>query len=587
MPSTTNSTGYVHVEELISGEGLQELADVYLGHSEDFVYNPRIHQQSQKQVCLDSLLTPYNNPPLLFCYSHRLNELYEKICFFQNKFVLMTHNSDGGVESFHPLLSSPKLVKWYAQNITVFHPKIVPLPIGIANEQWAHGEQFLNFMRTHQSAPFPKTEDVYFHFSIGTNEGARRPCHDSLLARGIPFLPSLSPTDNLNRLATYRYCVCPPGNGIDTHRFWEALYVHCVPIVVDSPWTRVLRYHYPDLPVVVLSAWNELDLSRLPQYDTFDFTACPTVPNLHQKIHRSLLLLGCGNGPEASSRNEPSIVLVSVGVFQEYMVDNIKQLLKLGHENRVYVLTNAKFFSRLDAFAGRIHLVGAEKFLDMDSTEFNANRRIKAGDRQFREGFWVHTSSRFFLIYYMMRDLGLEHVFHIENDVLLYHSVDDIFTCVDPSYLYLPFDSPDRNIASIVYLPSHDVLRTVLQKYDFSKNDMQNFSHIRASTGLVRSFPIFPSGEDPALDAVTKHFHDFGGMVFDAAAMGQYLGGVDPRNIPGNTTGFVNETCLVKYNQYKFYWDHGKPFLRISPTFSVPIFNLHIHSKRLSAFTNQ
>jgi hypothetical protein len=116
---------------------------------------------------------------------------------------------------------------------------------------------------------------------------------------------------------------------------------------------------------------------------------------------------------------------------------------------------------------------------------------------------------------------------------------------------------------------------------------MQNFSHIRASTGLVRSFPIFPSGEDPALDAVTKHFADFGGMVFDAAAMGQYLGGIDPWHISGDTTGFVNETCLVKYNQYQFYWDHGKPFLRISPTLTVPIFNLHIHSKRLDAFINK
>jgi len=581
----THSLPNVHVEELISGEGLQELADVYMGHPEDFAYNPRIHQQSQKQVCLDSLPTLYNNPPLVFCYSHRVNELYEKISFFQNKFVLMTHNSDPGIESFHPLLSSPNLVKWYAQNVAIFHPKIVPLPIGIANKQWAHGVQFLEFMESHKDPRFPKTEDVFFHFTIGTNEGARRPCYDTLTARGLPFLPSLSPMENLNRLATYRYCVCPPGNGLDTHRFWEALYLHCVPIVVDSPWARVVKYHYPDLPMVVLPAWNKLDVSRLPPYDTFDFTGCPTVPNLHQKIKRSLL--GGGHGSEAFPRSEPSVVLVSVGVFQEYLVDNIKQLLKLGHENRVYVLTNAKFFSRLDAFKGRIHLVGAEKYLDIDSTAFDANRRIKAGDRQFREGFWVHTSSRFFLIYYMMRDLDLEHVFHIENDVLLYHSVDDIFPCVDPSYLYLPFDCLDRNIASIVYLPSHNVLRTVLQKYDFSKNDMQNFSHIRASTGLVRSFPIFPSGEDPALDAVTKHFADFGGMVFDAAAMGQYLGGIDPWHISGDTTGFVNETCLVKYNQYQFYWDHGKPFLRISPTLTVPIFNLHIHSKRLDAFINK
>jgi len=562
-------------EEVITGERLQELADVYLGFREDLAYNPRVHGQVHKHVYLEDLSEAYIIPSLLFCHTHRLGDFFQKLAYFQNPFVLLTHNSDDGIESFHPLLDSPKIIRWYAQNVAVFHPKMVSLPIGIANEQWTHGIDFLKFMA---EPPIPtKTQDVYFHFSLHTNERERRACYDLLTARGIPFLPSLSPMENLHRLASYRYCVCPRGNGLDTHRFWEALYLDCVPIVLDSPWIRVLRYHYPSLPVVVLSRWDELDLVEL-QERTFDFSGVPKLSTLRQDI------LGLSSRVSSTLSVAACVVLVSVGMFQEYIVENLKQLLELGHEHRIYVITNTQFFSRLDEFAGRIHLVEAETLVAMDATEFDAHHRMDV-DRGFRDEFWVHTSSRFFYLYYAMRSLHLTSVFHIENDVLLYHSVDVLLPGIDPAYMYIPFDSHERSIASVVYIPRHDILRGVLEEYDFSKNDMYNFSQIRARTGLLRGFPIFPSGIDPALDAVTPHYSDFGGMIMDAAAMGQYLGGVDPRNIHGDSTGFVNETCLVKYNQYQFYWDHHKPFLRISPTLSVPIFNLHIHSKCLYAFS--
>jgi hypothetical protein len=278
-----------------------------------------------------------------------------------------------------------------------------------------------------------------------------------------------------------------------------------------------------------------------------------------------------------------NIVLVSVGVFQEYIIDNVKQLLYLGHENQIYVITNSNYFHRLEEFRGKIHLVEAETLITIDEKEMNAHLRMEV-DRNFRNQFWALTSSRFFYVYYAMRELNLENVFHLENDVLIYHSCDDILPCVDPSHLYIPFDSKDRNIASVVYIPNHGIFRAILDHYDFSKNDMFNFSHIRDTTDLIRVLPIFPSG-DSQMECVTQNWHRFGGIIFDAAAMGQFIGGVDPRNVDGDTTGFVNTDCIVRYDPYTFYWDHQRPHLRISPTLSIPIFNLHIHCKQLEKFS--
>ena len=51
--------------------------------------------------------------------------------------------------------------------------------------------------------------------------------------------------------------------------------------------------------------------------------------------------------------------------------------------------------------------------------------------------------------------------------------------------------------------------------------------------------------------------------------------------------GFVNETCVIKYNNYSIWFEmvdeKKKPFILIEEK-KLPIFNLHIHSKNLKEF---
>jgi hypothetical protein len=139
-----------------------------------------------------------------------------------------------------------------------------------------------------------------------------------------------------------------------------------------------------------------------------------------------------------------------------------------------------------------------------------------------------------------------------------------------------------------MYIPNHNLFKTILDHYDNGKNDMENFSFIQKTTGLIETLPIFVTNNDtPEHTFVTKQYEHFQ-YIFDAAAMGQYLGGVDPRNKPGDTRGFINETCIIKYNNYEFIWrtnENGfkQPFLVVDNE-TIPIFNLHIHSKQLISF---
>jgi len=50
------------------------------------------------------------------------------------------------------------------------------------------------------------------------------------------------------------FVLCPQGNGIDTHRVWEALQLGSVPVVRSSPLDSL----YGQFPIVILDEWEEL-----------------------------------------------------------------------------------------------------------------------------------------------------------------------------------------------------------------------------------------------------------------------------------------------------------------------------------------
>jgi hypothetical protein len=269
-----------------------------------------------------------------------------------------------------------------------------------------------------------------------------------------------------------------------------------------------------------------------------------------------------------------SLVLVCLENFQEYILTNIAQLLRLEYSD-IYILTNEHLIAEFEPFAPFLKIVAVET-LD-DPFRF---KEVSTLDKSFRGGFWYHTSARFFVIHSFMLKYGIKNVIHIENDVLLYYNADKELTF--DKKLYIPFDTYERNIASIVYIPDANIFGQILEHYDFSKNDMYNFSEIRKRTGLIQNLPIFVTQTDTEERAfITSGFQKY---IFDAAAIGQLVGGVDPRNMSGDTRGFVNETCVIKYNdEGVIIWKMNKPFIKIRDNF-IPIFNLHIHCKDLATY---
>jgi hypothetical protein len=273
-------------------------------------------------------------------------------------------------------------------------------------------------------------------------------------------------------------------------------------------------------------------------------------------------------------RSKNQIILVSVGVFQEYIIDNIEHLLKLNVD--IHVITNSVFFPKLNKFKAVINIVDSDSLnIDIFNNKTKLNKTI-------RNGFWNNTSKRLFLLYEYIKLHDIKNVIHLENDVLLYKNMDYRME----NKIYLTMDCNYRCIPGIIYIPNYKLMTNLICNYNFSSNDMINMGiFYNNNKDIVNTFPIIDNSIQKCI--YNENFTEFN-SIFDGAAIGQYLGGIDPRNRSGDTTGFVNETCVIKYNKYKFKWikngEYKLPYIQINKNL-IPINNLHIHSKKLKKFS--
>ncbi len=235
-------------------------------------------------------------------------------------------------------------------------------------------------------------------------------------------------------------------------------------------------------------------------------------------------------------------------------------------------------------------------------------------DKNTRAGFWLYTSERFFYLNDLMVQYGLKNVFHLEYDNMLYVDLAEQLPIFRSQYqgIAATFDNDNRCIAGFIYIPDAEVM-TCLAKFfadrashgSVSENDMVMLAAFRKKYGeeLIDNLPIIPTEYVDDHGVLVSPFGDVASdahkycqnidlfqSIFDAAALGQYLGGIDPRNGPSEP-GFINESCVFNPSQLTYEWhfdaqDRGVPYAVYAER-KYRISNLHIHSKRLELFSSR
>jgi hypothetical protein len=262
------------------------------------------------------------------------------------------------------------------------------------------------------------------------------------------------------------------------------------------------------------------------------------------------------------------VILVCIGNFQEYILDNIRNLRLFGNKD-IVVITD-------ECFAPRFEGSGARLVFSSELNDYGFNSRSQLWSN-FRNGFLHFCSLRFFYIYSLMEKNNLTNCFHMENDTMTYINFDEISSSF-PDEVCAVYDEDERVVPCFLYIPSVIKFEKIIRGYDSKRNDMENMARLN-----VYPLPIF---KNILATKFTKNYENFN-CVFDAIHFGQYFGGVDPRNIPGDTKGFVNETCVIKFNAFEYFWKNINglyvPFMRVGDE-DIRIINLHLHCKRLHDF---
>lgn len=207
-------------------------------------------------------------------------------------FVLVSGDADTvvspqtlGAGVFDKILSHPTLLRWYAQNIGASGEELHFLPIGLDYHTMSHSprvwgdtvnrsafeqERMLLELRNRAAPAQERTCLAYcnwqFSLQYRGRDGSTITNHErvqclEVIDRGACFLePAFVPRiATWAKQAEHAFVLCPPGNGPDTHRLWEALVLGCIPIVKRNFMSQFLS----DLPVVVVDDWREVGAAFL------------------------------------------------------------------------------------------------------------------------------------------------------------------------------------------------------------------------------------------------------------------------------------------------------------------------------------
>lgn len=244
---------------IISGEQLQSLADISLYGDMTDLIDAQLKSKSQNAYKISELsIDDIKKYRVIYVYTHFLQDFFNKFFDSLNEVILITNNSDDGIYDKHlKYLESSNIRKWYCQNRETSHPKLFSIPIGLANNQWPHGNQnLITQIRTDNNT---KKNLVYKNFDVSSNLGERSRCNTITEKNGISISPKTSISEYWKILSESLFVISPPGNGIDCHRIWETLYLRSVPVVIHHESFSQFKH----LPILFVNDWSEVTIEFL------------------------------------------------------------------------------------------------------------------------------------------------------------------------------------------------------------------------------------------------------------------------------------------------------------------------------------
>lgn len=224
-------------EPYLSGDTLRKYSDHILDESKKFNFDL------------------VKNNDLIFVKTDYLelffNTYYPKI---NNKIKLITHNSDIEINKENTEEFNFQKDSWFAQNVNFQSDNVFQVPIGLENRNFLNNGLLSHFKNLNTKKL--KGNKILCSFSEDTNY--ERTYIKKLISQNINFDTKKFSNHKqyIQNLSQYKFNLCPSGNGLDTHRFWESIIAKCLPIVINSDF--IMNFFRQEVPMYIIEDWDDL-----------------------------------------------------------------------------------------------------------------------------------------------------------------------------------------------------------------------------------------------------------------------------------------------------------------------------------------
>jgi len=303
-----------------------------------------------------------------------------------------------------------------------------------------------------------------------------------------------------------------------------------------------------------------------------------------------------------------SVILTHLGESVPLYIKDCVHQIRLWSDIKIYVILEPvhkmnEFWTGLVSMYSVI-LVFTDTLQITD--HHTAFRNGFQGDTKFRKGYWKHVKERFFYIEELMARDSLEQCVSMEYDVLIYMDLNLVIDKLKKSFQTLRFvrDNDERGHPAFLYCPTVLTIREfnlfLVKILDTPLEDMQALAaYAHNYPEKVRSLPVLTNDTNFNIrDRISKCGHtvkDPGmlslnanefGFLFDSLVVGQWVGGIDSRNMRGKKVSqYENESAVYTIHELGFSWKKDpntflwKPYCK-----TVPLVMIHVHSKSLASF---
>ena len=178
--------------------------------------------------------------------------------------ILVTGHSDYDInENELDILNSSNLKLWICQNKNYNHPKLLSIPIGLTN--WEADSEihkiFGNLGIVYNISKIKKEiiNLVYLNISSWTYPLEREEVINLYSTKKwVTYEETVMTHEGhenfLHKVNNHKFVFATRGNGIDTHRLWESLYLRTIPIVKKC----IGMEDFNDLPILFIENWEDI-----------------------------------------------------------------------------------------------------------------------------------------------------------------------------------------------------------------------------------------------------------------------------------------------------------------------------------------